>query len=303
MLLRVRDEFGDVRIRRIGAHHQQRGRCARERERDEIARRVEGELAEQRGVDRECADGTERERLAVGRGLGHELGADVAAGAGFVLDHDRLLQLLGQGLSENASGDVGRGAGAEGDDHADRPGRVVLRAGKRGDGAGEAGCECKQNAQLHGMPFVKEPGWCPENGSRSGFQAGWRRIGKARACGTVSLRPRKAKRPGRNQARADRKVISPNPAYLSMAGSRTAKATKAARATSRTLMVANPALSEIVANIAAPIRPTMNATACAALAMPKAVPPGSRLTFKAIMVFVAGIIDAFRNEARVNART
>src|ERR1039458_2767106 len=97
--------------------------------------------------------------------------------------------------------------------------------------------------------------------------------------------------------------LSLAPAYLSMGGSRTAKATRAARASSRTLMVANPALSEIVANIAAPIGPTMNANACAALAMPKAVPRRSRLTFKAIMVFVAGIIDAFRNEARVNART
>ena len=68
-------------------------------------------------------------------------------------------------------------------------------------------------------------------------------------------------------------------------------------------MVAKPALSEKRANIAAPNGPTMNAIACAALPMPKAVPRRSRLTFSAIMVLVAGIIDAFRNAARVKAST
>ena len=37
--------------------------------------------------------------------------------------------------------------------------------------------------------------------------------------------------------------------------------------------------------------------------MPNAVPRRSRLTLSAIMVLVAGIIDAFRNEARVKAST
>ena len=92
-------------------------------------------------------------------------------------------------------------------------------------------------------------------------------------------------------------------AYFSPTGSLTANATSAASASITPPTVAKPALSEKVANIAAPIGPTMNAIAWALLPMPKAVPRRSRLTLSAIMVLVAGIIDALRNEARVKAST
>ena len=92
-------------------------------------------------------------------------------------------------------------------------------------------------------------------------------------------------------------------AYFSSGGSRTASAIKAASATSSSATAAKPALSEVRANAAALIGPTMNAIACAALAMPNAVPRRSRLTLSAIMVLVAGIIAEFRNEEEVKAIT
>ena len=64
--------------------------------------------------------------MAVGFGLGHEIGADRAVGARLVLDQHRLGQQVLEPVSEQAAHEIGRTAGREGDDHADRAGREVL---------------------------------------------------------------------------------------------------------------------------------------------------------------------------------
>jgi hypothetical protein len=45
-------------------------------------------------MNRSPPEGAQDERLAVGRGLGHGVGGDVAARAGAVLDHHRLVPAL-----------------------------------------------------------------------------------------------------------------------------------------------------------------------------------------------------------------
>jgi hypothetical protein len=71
-------------------------------------------------------DCTHDERLAVGRGLGDDVGADVAAGPRPVLDDDdaeRVLDALGEGSGD----DVERAARRVGDDQAQR---LALRRGE-----------------------------------------------------------------------------------------------------------------------------------------------------------------------------
>jgi hypothetical protein len=72
--------------------------------------------------------------IAVGRRAHHEFGAEVAAGAGLVVDHELLLEALGELLRHGARQDVGGAAGGEGHHHLDRPGRIGrrLRPGEGG---------------------------------------------------------------------------------------------------------------------------------------------------------------------------
>jgi len=65
--------------------------------------------------------GTDPDRGAVGRGLGDRVGADIAARARAVLDHDLLAETGAELLRDDPRDDVGAAAGREGDDQADRP--------------------------------------------------------------------------------------------------------------------------------------------------------------------------------------
>ena len=62
-----------------------------------------------------------QQRVAVGRRLRGLDGADHAAGAGAVLDHEGLAEVLLQDAADLARRDVGRAAGAERHDDLDRP--------------------------------------------------------------------------------------------------------------------------------------------------------------------------------------
>ena len=65
--------------------------------------------------------------MAVRLGLGDEVGADRAVGAGLVLDQDRLAEDVLELVGDQAADEIGRAAGREGDHHADRAGGEVLR--------------------------------------------------------------------------------------------------------------------------------------------------------------------------------
>ena len=70
--------------------------------------------------------------VAIVRRLGHRVRADVAAGAGAVLDHDRLAPRVGELLADQAREGVGDTADGECADDADRPVRIGRRLGQCG---------------------------------------------------------------------------------------------------------------------------------------------------------------------------
>jgi hypothetical protein len=77
--------------------------------------------------------------VAVGPCLGDQVGADRRAGAGPVLDQNRLAETLRQALAERARHEVGGAAWRKGDDYRDRLGRELLGLshGARGGGGGD----------------------------------------------------------------------------------------------------------------------------------------------------------------------
>ena len=90
-----RDQFGKILRRHAGIDHQHVGLPADHRDRREILDRVVGQAGAEARRDRLRARGSDPDRVAVGRRLGDRVGADVAAGARAVLDHDLLAEPRG----------------------------------------------------------------------------------------------------------------------------------------------------------------------------------------------------------------
>jgi hypothetical protein len=88
------------------------------RHRRQILERVVGHARAQAGIDHVRGD-HDAERVAVGRGLGHRVGADHGARAGFVLDDHRLAPHLLHLGGDQPADDIGRAAGRERDDQTD----------------------------------------------------------------------------------------------------------------------------------------------------------------------------------------
>ena len=97
----------------------------------EVLQGVVGQRLVQRRVGR-VADVGHEQGVAVGRGLGDDVGADDAARAAAVLDHHGLAEVFGERRHDAARDDVGAAAGRGGDDEADGFVRVLgLREGSR----------------------------------------------------------------------------------------------------------------------------------------------------------------------------
>ena len=75
--------------------------------------------------------GAVQQRVAVGRSLRHQIGREIAAGAGLVLDHDGLAETNRQPLTVKPRDDVDRAARRIADDQPDRPVGVGLRLCER----------------------------------------------------------------------------------------------------------------------------------------------------------------------------
>ncbi len=82
-------------------------------------------------VDRERAQIDDADGVAVGRGLGDGIGAERAARAAAIVDHDRLLGQLRHALADDAGDDVVGPAGRERHDQLDGFRREILRRGER----------------------------------------------------------------------------------------------------------------------------------------------------------------------------
>jgi hypothetical protein len=96
----------------------------------EAGERVKAGVLEQRWR-RGDADVVRQQRVAVGRGAGDGLGADVAAAAADVLDGHGLVQLAPQGVGEDPRDDVAAAARGVGRDQRDGAvGVALLRPGR-----------------------------------------------------------------------------------------------------------------------------------------------------------------------------
>ena len=113
-----RDQLLHVARRHLAVDRQRHGHAGRHRHADEGRAEVIAGLVGHGGVDRMAAHRAHQQRVAVGSRLGHVLRADLAAGAGLVLDHHALAQIVAQVLGVDARGGVGGAAGREGHDHA-----------------------------------------------------------------------------------------------------------------------------------------------------------------------------------------
>ena len=127
--LGVRNQFSDGFRRERGIHHQRVRRIADQADRREILARIVADALVERGPDRERAGVTQHQRVAVGLALGDRAGADSAAGAGAVVDHDLFTEQLTHLVGDAAADDRGRAARRKGNDERDRARRIVLRAG------------------------------------------------------------------------------------------------------------------------------------------------------------------------------
>ena len=111
-------------------HDEYAGLVRYPRDRNEVALGVERQLRVDGRIDGE-ADRAEEQRIAVGNGLCGDVGADAAAGAGAIVDDDRLPERLPDRIGEDARVDVGAAAGAKG---------TIRRIGRCGQlSAAEAG--------------------------------------------------------------------------------------------------------------------------------------------------------------------
>ena len=132
---RQREQLTHVLHRQLRRHRQRIGHDADHRDRREILDRIVDQLGVDDGVGDVRGGRRHAERVAVGRGLGDRIGADGAAGAGAVLDHDGLPEPFAELGGDQPSDHVDRRPRRQRDNHADLPaGPCILGAGVGDDG-------------------------------------------------------------------------------------------------------------------------------------------------------------------------
>ena len=103
-------EFGHVARGKARQHYKRGGAQGELRDWREVAHGVERQALEKAGVDRERPGG-KQQRVAIGRGACHDLGADVAGRTGLVVDHHLLLQTVLQMARDDARDRIRPAAG------------------------------------------------------------------------------------------------------------------------------------------------------------------------------------------------
>jgi hypothetical protein len=125
--LRIGDQFGHALRRERRMHHQRIRRIANHADRRKILARIVAGILVERGADRQRAGVAEQQRVTVGIALGDRLGADRAAGAGAIVDHDLLAEQFAHLVGNGAADDRGTAAGREWNHQRDRAGGIGLR--------------------------------------------------------------------------------------------------------------------------------------------------------------------------------
>ena len=156
MRLRLRDHRGDrIDLLHCRVRHQQQRSPRRLRDRREVGDRVVRQRLEQALVHDERVD-LHEQRVAVGLGARDALAADVAAGAGDVVDDDGLAERLRQVRGELARDEVDSRAGRVGHDQRDvllGPRRLCRAAGEhRGREQRRATQPLELQSRLHRLP-------------------------------------------------------------------------------------------------------------------------------------------------------
>ena len=131
LLAHEREQFLERLRRRRAVHREHIGRPAQIGDVGEIAHRVETRILVHGGREHVRGHAGDDERVAVGLGTRHRLGADETAAAGAVLDEELLAEHRAELLAEHAPQEVVRAAGRVGHDHPHRLGGPV---GGRGGG-------------------------------------------------------------------------------------------------------------------------------------------------------------------------
>ena len=139
VLLGVGDQFLEVVHRHRGVHHQQVGRVGQHGHATQVFGRVERQLGVHRWADGQCAHVAQQQRVAIGLGLGHQVGAQVAVGACLVFHDHALLERFRQHLADGSRNDVRTAAGRVGHDDAHRLAGPFSRVLCKGAGRGQQG--------------------------------------------------------------------------------------------------------------------------------------------------------------------
>src|SRR5689334_19026488 len=127
VLLRVCDQLAQARHADARMHRHDERRGAHLGHRHEVAARLEAGARADDGVDEDARGARDQHRVAVGRAAGDLLGGDARAGAGLVLDHERLAKRAHERLLQRARDEIGRAARREADHQLDRMRGIALR--------------------------------------------------------------------------------------------------------------------------------------------------------------------------------
>ena len=181
--LRELDEIGDGVDRQRRVDHEHEGHVANERDENEILSRIIGQLLVERRIHRHGPAGRHHDGVAIGRALRDLDRGCHRAGAGAVLDHERLAEAVGELLADQSPEDVGAAAGGERHDEIDLMAGIIRSRRLRPCPISRNPDRCKRDEQqprdLHGRSFHCRRATCAsrvtEDGSASKRPRGRRR--------------------------------------------------------------------------------------------------------------------------------
>ena len=145
------DQLFDIVGRKAGEGQHHKRASGHVGNRAQVSDRVVGDVGVQIGRNGDGRIGRKQQGVAVGDSLGNKVGANGAAGAGFVFHHHRLFPQRAQLLRQHPAINVGRAAGREGDDDLHRLVGKGLRAhGARQSECGQSGPQQALQSCFHG---------------------------------------------------------------------------------------------------------------------------------------------------------